>query len=90
VLVIVYYANTLGLGPLQALWTAILMVAGGDVGPLAVLAWSALLGCVAGAAVLALRATRDREVEQQPITVRGPITYAGPGSLGGTKSALRR
>ena len=25
-----------------------------------------------------------------PITVRGPATYAGPGSLGGTRSALRR
>jgi hypothetical protein len=25
-----------------------------------------------------------------PITVRGPKTYAGPGSLGGTESALRR
>jgi hypothetical protein len=24
------------------------------------------------------------------VTVRGPATYAGPGSLGGTKSALRR
>ena len=25
-----------------------------------------------------------------PITVRGPQGYAGPGSLGGTESALRR
>jgi hypothetical protein len=25
-----------------------------------------------------------------PITVRGPAGYAGPGSLGGTESALRR
>ena len=25
-----------------------------------------------------------------PITVRGPVTYAGPGSLGGTASALPR
>jgi hypothetical protein len=24
------------------------------------------------------------------VTVRGPLTYAGPGSLGGTESALRR
>ena len=23
-------------------------------------------------------------------TIRGPLTYAGPGSLGGTESALRR
>jgi hypothetical protein len=24
------------------------------------------------------------------ITIRGPLSYAGPGSLGGTESALRR
>ena len=24
------------------------------------------------------------------VTIRGPLTYAGPGSLGGTESALRR
>jgi hypothetical protein len=24
------------------------------------------------------------------VTVRGPTSYAGPGSLGGTESALRR
>lgn len=90
VLVVVYYVTTLGLGPLEAIWTALLMVAGGAIAPLAGLAWSALLGCAVGAAALALRATHDREVEEQPITVRGPITYAGPGSLGGTESALRR
>src|SRR5207244_2648869 len=26
----------------------------------------------------------------EEVTVRGPVTYAGPGSLGGTESALRR
>ena len=26
----------------------------------------------------------------EPVTVRGPLSYAGPGSLGGTESALRR
>jgi hypothetical protein len=25
-----------------------------------------------------------------PVRTRGPISYAGPGSLGGTESALRR
>jgi len=25
-----------------------------------------------------------------PVVTRGPISYAGPGSLGGTESALRR
>ena len=38
--------------------------------------------CAAG------RAWRRRRPPQ--ITVRGPVSYAGPGSLGGTESALRR
>jgi len=28
--------------------------------------------------------------EEAEVTIRGPLTYAGPGSLGGTESALRR
>jgi hypothetical protein len=39
---------------------------------------------------IALSALREPRAEPVPVTVRGPITYAGPGSLGGTKSALRR
>jgi hypothetical protein len=27
--------------------------------------------------------------ERIEVTIRGPMTYAGPGSLGGTESALR-
>ncbi len=30
------------------------------------------------------------EDDARPVTVRGPRTYAGPGSLGGTDSAMRR
>jgi hypothetical protein len=41
----------------------------------------------AGVIVLASRQPRP---EQAPVTVRGPASYAGPGSLGGTESALRR
>jgi hypothetical protein len=36
-----------------------------------------------------LARARVEEVDD-PVTVRGPVTYAGPGSLGGTESALRR
>jgi hypothetical protein len=39
---------------------------------------------------LLLAVSRPRGAEQDAVTVRGPVTYAGPGSLGGTKSALRR
>ena len=36
------------------------------------------------------RRTRRAPGPSSEITVRGPVTYAGPGSLGGTESALRR
>jgi hypothetical protein len=29
-------------------------------------------------------------LERVEVTIRGPLSYAGPGSLGGTESALRR
>jgi hypothetical protein len=30
------------------------------------------------------------QLPPEPLRTRGPVTYAGPGSLGGTESALRR
>ena len=90
VLVVIYYAVTLAFGPVGVAWNGVLLLAGGDVGLLTALEWSVLLGCVASVAVIAVQAARQDRPEQAPVTVRGPITYAGPGSLGGTKSALRR
>jgi hypothetical protein len=90
VLVILYYANALGLGPLQLAWNLLLMLAGGHLTALVALEWSVMLGCVASVLVIAVRGQREPRAEDLPITVRGPITYAGPGSLGGTESALRR
>ncbi len=89
-LVIGYYASTLGFGPLQGVWGATLLIAGHVVRPLVALEWSVFLGCfvTAGAVVVAL--ARLPRPEHAAVTVRGPVTYAGPGSLGGTKSALRR
>jgi hypothetical protein len=41
--------------------------------------------------LIALRALRQpRSAPTPPVSVRGPVSYAGPGSLGGTESALRR
>lgn len=91
-LVIFYYAHSLGLSPIDVAWSAMLLVAGGGVGLGYGLLWCVLLGCVASAAVMALRAAHSvQQASDEPgVTVRGPVTYAGPGSLGGTKSALRR
>ena len=81
-----------GFGPLDALWGLLLAVAGGQVGPVTWLFWSIAAGCAIAATVLAWRTRRSPldEPGEPRITVRGPVTYAGPGSLGGTESALRR
>jgi Peptidase family M28 len=84
------YARQLGLDPLELAWMGALLVAGGALPPLAVLVWCVALGCAASALVVILRATSSSPLAAPPITVRGPRTYAGPGSLGGTESALRR
>jgi hypothetical protein len=89
-LVIVYYATTLGLGPAEVLWNGLLLIAGGHVATLAALEWSVALGCVVSTVAIARRAPPQRIADEAPVTVRGPVTYAGPGSLGGTESALRR
>jgi hypothetical protein len=94
VLLVSFYAHQLGLGPGQLAWTAVLLLAGGHVGLPAAALWSLGFGCAVGACVFALKepAAAPLRVPDGParITIRGPISYAGPGSLGGTESALRR
>jgi len=85
------YASAWGLAPLELARSAVLALAGGAVGILPALAWAALLG--AWGSVLAVAARRPSEAlaaPQSSESVRGPASYAGPGSLGGTQSALRR
>ena len=66
-------------------WTLALGLAGGTPWPLVMLGWSLVAGAACGALVLAWGSRGpDRRV-----TVRGPVGYAGPGSLGGTPSARR-
>jgi hypothetical protein len=86
-----YYAGALELSVGDTAWAAWLAVAGGHVSPLAVLGTAAMLGC--GLATLSVLRARDRAgvpPPGQPLKTRGPLTYAGPGSLGGTTSALRQ
>jgi hypothetical protein len=40
--------------------------------------------------ILADRRATAAAAPPDPIRTRGPVSYAGPGSLGGTESALRR
>ena len=85
-----YYAMVMGLGPVSGAWNAVLMLAGGSFSAMAALEWSIVLGCVVSLALMIVRAARQARPAEVPITVRGPISYAGPGSIGGTKSAIRR
>jgi hypothetical protein len=84
-------ARSLGLGPVDSAWMAMLLVAGGHAGFWTWLAGSLFAAVAIGVGAIALRppppVARTREPD---VTVRGPVTYAGPGSLGGTESALRR
>jgi hypothetical protein len=83
--------SQLGLSPADFGWFCVLLVAGGVVGPLGWVIWSLVLVCLIAALLVALRSrSAARPQEPAEITVRGPVTYAGPGSLGGTESALRR
>jgi hypothetical protein len=68
----------------------VLLIGGGGFGMLAAIEWSLYLGCAVSVIAIARGAARESRPEPLPVTIRGPVTYAGPGSLGGTKSAIRR
>jgi hypothetical protein len=93
-LLLSFYARQLGLGPGKLAWSAVLAVAGGHIGLGSALLWSVGFGCAAGAVRLAAARPPDPLDATEPhgvqVTIRGPLGYAGPGSLGGTESALRR
>ena len=87
-LALLYYGPRLDLGS-DVLSYALLLVESA-VGSI----WTAMLGALvagtlASAAIVAAARSRLEQADET-VTVRGPATYAGPGSLGGTESALRR
>ncbi|MGI8803408.1 MAG: hypothetical protein ACR2KV_14790 [Solirubrobacteraceae bacterium] len=90
VAVVLLYCARLGLGPAAFAWTGLLLVAGGHVGPVSLLLWSIAGGGAVAAVMIVLGRAGAGDAVQPQITVRGPVSYAGPGSLGGTDSALRR
>jgi hypothetical protein len=85
----IFVLARLSMGPLEGLWYGFLLVTGHDVG-----LYTALVGAVAfacfGAAVRITLARRPEPRVHDAPSVRGPGGYAGPGSLGGTESALRQ
>jgi hypothetical protein len=92
-LLLIVYAHELGLGPSGLAESLVLALAGGQVGLLGALLWSVALGCLLAVTLRALAAMPAGSVggrERAEVSTRGPVSYAGPGSLGGTESALRR
>jgi len=90
-LVVLYDALALAVGPLGGAWYLLLLVAGGHVGLPLVLVGCVLAG-VLGSVVSIAVSKPPEGAGSVPDThsVRGPAGYAGPGSLGGTTSALPR
>lgn len=88
-LLVLYQLLLLGTDPIGGAWYLLLLLVGGQVG-----LWSAVIGAAfvaALASVLKIARRRGGDVEPPPPpSTRGPLSYAGPGSLGGTRSALRR
>ena len=87
-LVALYFLINLSLDPLSGAWYLLLLVVGSHVGLI-----TAVIGCaLAGLLTAVVGVARRPDDQPEPgfdRSVRGPSTYAGPGSLGGTKSALR-
>jgi hypothetical protein len=84
-----YYGVAFGIGPLGLARGAALAAAAGD-GLGTTLLLAALLAALAGLARVIVARRGDETSAAPAIRTRGPLSYAGPGSLGGTESALRR
>ncbi len=89
-LVVLYYMVTLSFNPVSLAWSGVLMIAGGQVGPVQAVEMEPRAGqrrervrdrCLA-------RAPRPACTRRSRSPFGDPVTYAGPGSLGGTDSAL--
>jgi hypothetical protein len=85
-LVLLYYGARFDLGFDLSRHLLLFAAGGGSL-------WNVILASLIAGSLLAslVIALARREPAQLPeITIRGPRTYAGPGSLGGTESTLPR
>jgi hypothetical protein len=90
-IVVLYYLLALDLSAAEGARLVFDLVAGGEVGFLDALALSLFAGAACAIVrILLSRRHADVEPPPEPVRTRGPRSYAGPGSLGGTESALRR
>jgi hypothetical protein len=92
-LVTIYYLFALSIDPLSGAWYLVMLVTGHTVAPGTAFVGCVMLGTLCAAAELVYRQPAPPPEEESPPegpSVYGPGAYAGPGSLGGTESALRR
>lgn len=80
-------ALSLGLGPLRFSGSWLALLASGQLGLSGFLVLSLAGALLLATAILAVRSNRLMLRDDLRLTTRGPVTYAGPGSLGGTPSA---
>jgi hypothetical protein len=91
-LVAVYYLASLSMDPLEGAWYLLMLITGDTVGLVTSLVACVMLGVLCATVELAVRMPEEREPDASPdlgASIYGPGAYAGPGSLGGTESALR-
>jgi hypothetical protein len=85
-----YYLLSLSMSPPAGAWYLFLLVTGHTVGLATALIGCLLLGTLGAVLAIVLLPDGEPPPRAEPRRVYGPGAYAGPGSLGGTESALRR
>jgi hypothetical protein len=78
----------LSLDPLAGVWYGFVLVTGHDVGLYTTLVGALALTCFGAALRIAVARRRPEAPAAETPSLRGPGGHAGPGSLGGTESAL--
>ncbi len=88
-IVALYYSIALGMNPLHGAWYLLMSAMGGTPSLATLLVWVALAAAFSTVVRSVLVADpEDESPERQPL--RAVPSYAGPGSLGGTESAMPR
>lgn len=87
---VVFYADSAHLDVAGVLRNGVQMIAGGQLGPVAVALWSAACACAAAVLGLARRVAPTPRPVPALGAARAPLGHAGPRTLGASRSALRR
>lgn len=88
--VVAQYCLQWGLNPLQLLLAGEIASADGHLSPVGAMFAGLFIACFCAVCMIVRGSSKrfDSIEDGEPIVTRGPLSYAGPGSLGGTNSAL--